>query len=246
MSLFGRVRYAIQQFTRQENLTYLRRHVIELNNTRELQKVFGWQQEPTMDDPSIYAFEYIEDVNGRRLRDAESLGTVVRNANPSICLEIGTAEGHSAALMAINAPQARIFSVNIPPEEIVSGKGGKLTTIALEREKIGSYYRERGLVNITQILANTATWKPNIGTIDIAFVDGCHDARFVYNDTCKVLKHMKPGSFVLWHDFNLELVHKYESIKSVCWGVEKLFAHGLLRGRVFHLRDSWVGIYRVS
>jgi Methyltransferase domain len=220
--------------------------VIELNNVEELRKVWGWQQEPILEDPSIYCFDTLEDVNERKVRDAETLGSVVRNTNPAICLDIGTATGHSAALMSVNAPQAQVFTINIPPEEILAGEGGKLTTVALERERIGSYYREHKLTNITQILANTACWEPNIGTIVVAFVDGCHDTEFVYNDTRKVLKNMKPGSFVLWHDFNLELINKYHWIGSVCLGVEKLFADGVLRGRVFHIRDSWVGVYRVD
>jgi predicted O-methyltransferase YrrM len=238
---------SIQRTVRELNtFIHLRRAVIELNDVGELRKVFGWQLEPILDNPTIYDFDYIEDVNQRRVRDAESLATVVCNAKPSICLDIGTSTGYSAALMAVNMPKSQVYTVNIPPEEILSGEGGNMTTIALEREKIGFYYRERKLTNITQIFANTAQWEPNIGTIDVAFVDGCHDTDFVYNDTRKILKHAKPGSFVLWHDFNLELVNKYDWIHSVCLGVEKLFADGLVRGRVFHIRDSWLGIYRIE
>lgn len=236
----------IRRLLGQDKFHYLQRAVIELNNVGELRKVFGWQLEPVLDDASIYGFEYLEDVNECRVRDAETLGTIVRNTNPTICVDIGTAAGHSAALMAVNASQAKVFTINIPPEEILAGKGGELTTAAIERERIGAYYRERNLGNITQILVNSARWEPNIGAIDVAFVDGCHDAEFVYNDTRKVLRHMKPGSFVLWHDFNLDLVHKYHWICAVCTGVEKLFEDGLLSGRVLHVRDSWVGVYHVK
>jgi len=221
--------------------------VIELNNIRELCKVFGWQLSPVIDDKKIYEFDGPEDVNERRLRDAETLATVVRNANPSVCLEIGTSDGHGTALMSLNAsPQARIYTINIPPEEITSGAGGELTTVALEREKIGAYYRKRNMTNITQILANTARWQPDIGPIDVALIDGCHDTRFVYNDTVKVLKQMKPGSFVIWHDFNLSLVNKYEWIYTVCLGVERLIADRLLKGQIFHVRDSWMAVYQVG
>jgi predicted O-methyltransferase YrrM len=170
----------------------------------------------------------------------------MRNANPKTALEIGTSTGLATVLMAVNAPNARIFTVNISPEEIASGEGGKLTTIALEREKIGIEYRDRGLTNVTQIYANTAKWEPDIDRIDVAFIDGSHDTDFVVNDTEKVLRHMGSGSFVLWHDFNLELVDKYAWIRSVCLGVEKLYERGLLSGRVFHVRDSWTGVYRVA
>jgi hypothetical protein len=137
-------------------------------------------------------------------------------------------------------------SLNITPEEILVGKGGELTTVSLEREEIGSYYRARKLTNITQLFENSARWEPDIGTIDVVFIDGCHDTDFVYNDTRKILRTMKTGSFVLWHDFDLNLVKKFGWIRSVCRGVDRLYADGLLNGHIFHVRDSWVGICQVS
>jgi hypothetical protein len=230
----------------EDELANLRRTVVELDDVAELRKVFGWKLEPVLDDPSIHEFESLVDINMRRVRDAECIGTVVRNTNPSVCLEIGTAQGHSTALMAVNAPQARIYTVNIPPEEVSSGEGGVLTTAAFEREEIGSYYRARNLTNVEQILANTARWEPDIGTIDIGLVDGCHDTEFVYNDSRKILGNMKPGSFLLWHDFNLELVDRKDWIREVCLGVQKLLETSLIFDSVFHVRNSWVGIYRVK
>lgn len=227
-----------------DDFVHLRRALIELNDVQELKNVFGWTADPLLDDPGILDFRFVEDVNRRRVRDAESLATVVRNINPAACLDIGTGLGHSAALMAVNAPTARLYTVNVSPEDF--GAAGTLTTVKLEKPQIGSYYRERNLRNITQILANTAHWEPDIGCIDVAFIDGSHDCDFVINDTLKVLARMRPGSFVLWHDFNLSLIHNYPWIKSVCLGVEVLLARGALTGRVFHIRDSWVGVYRVA
>ncbi|MDD8017229.1 MAG: class I SAM-dependent methyltransferase [Bacteroidota bacterium] len=224
---------------------FLHKNVIELNNYKELQKVFGWEDDPVLDRPDIYDFDYIEDVNERRIRDAESLAVVMRNVKPKIALEIGTAGGQGTALMAINAPECIVHTVNIPPEEIVSGKGGKHTTIALEIDKIGNYYKEKGIKNINQIFANTATWTPDIGRIDVAFVDGCHDKQFVVNDTKKILRSMFQGSFILWHDFNPSLVDKFNWIEDVCLGVESLYRRNLLTGKIFHIKDSWIGIYKV-
>jgi len=219
--------------------------VIQLNNVNELKKVFNWHLNPIISDSSFYEFDTVEDVNERRIRDAESIGTVVCNTNPSVILEIGTSEGHGTALIAENSPNANIFTVNITPEEIIAGSGGIYTTIALEKEKIGSYYRQKNIKNIHQIFANTALWEPNIGNIDICFIDGCHDSDFVYNDTKKVLKYMKPGSFILWHDFNPDLVDKYGWINSVCEGVELLLQDNLINNRIFIVKDSWVGIIQI-
>lgn len=226
-------------------LPRLERAVIEVASLAELNKVFDWRLDPVLDDPSIPRYEYLEDVNLRRLRDAESLGAAARNGEPSLCVDIGTGRGHSAALIAVNAPQARVLTINAPPEEIDSGRAGRHTTMALGRDEIGAYYRERGLGNVTQLFANTSDWRPGPEPIDLAFVDGSHDAGFVFDDTRKVLTRMAGGGFVLWHDFNPSLAPKYPWILEVCRGVEALIGAGLVRGRILHLRDSWTGIYRL-
>ena len=223
----------------------LQRMVIELDSVKELKKLFGWSNDPILDDEDIYGFEVIHDVNERRIRDAEVIAIIVRNTNPSVCLDIGTAEGHSAALMSVNAPKSQIYTINIPPEEIASGEGGRYTTFALERERIGSYYKSRNLNNITQIISNTTKWVPNIGVIDVAFVDGSHDKEFVYNDTRKILENAKSGSFILWHDFNLEWQNKLPWVNDVCQGVDLLREQEQIEGYILHVRNSWVGIYMV-
>lgn len=228
-----------------DDLPCLERQVIELNSVSELMKLFSWRRQPLLDRPDVHDFQYVEDANERRLRDAETLATVMGNAAADVALEIGTATGIGTVLMAINAPAATVYTVNIPPDEIASGAGGRLTTKALSVDEIGRAYRERGLGNVVQILANTANWEPEIGTIDVAFIDGCHDTNFVVRDTRKVLDHMRPGGFILWHDFNPALAKKFEWIGSVCNGVEQLCRKGVIRGRILHVRDSWIGVYRV-
>jgi len=244
--MVGSIKKLIKKKLLQQHFPYLENAVIEVNNIEELKKVFGWKTDPILSDSTIYDFEYPEDLNERRIRDAESIGVVMKNAAAKTALEIGTSIGHTTALMSVNAPNATIHTMNIPPEEILSGEGGKYTTIALERKKIGSYYKSHQLKNIVQILCNSAKWTPNIGQIDVAFIDGSHDTDFVYNDTLKLLPFMPQGSYILWHDFNLELAKKYNWIHTVCAGVEKLYEDGKLNGRIYHIRDSWVGIYRVN
>ena len=224
-------------------LAHVRANVFEVRDLACLKKAFGWTRDPVLDAPHLHEFDYLPDLNERRLRDAESLLSVCCNINPRTIVEIGTANGQTTALMAQHAPDATVHTVNIPPEEI--SEGGKLVTAGFSREIIGSSYREQGCTNVRQIFANTLHWEPDLGPIDIAFVDGCHDTEFVFNDSRKLLAHMKPGSFLLWHDFHPGLVEQYGWIRSVCLGVEKLYERGLIKGPILHLRDSWVGVYKV-
>jgi predicted O-methyltransferase YrrM len=223
---------------------YLSRAVVELNGIEELKRVFGWSQDPTVDDPELTEYRRLEDVNQRRLRDVQTLGTIVANSMPSVCVDIGTGVGYSAAVMAINHPGAEIWTVNVPPEEY--GEAGTLTTVKLAREEIGRYWRGRQIASIKQVYANTALWEPETDHIDVAFIDGCHDTEFVINDTIKVLRHMRPGAFLLWHDFSPSLAPKLGWIASVHRALETLFRRRILSGRVLHVRDSWIGVHRVS
>lgn len=219
--------------------------VIEVNTIEEIKKHFGWSENPKFEKPDVYDYQYIEDINERRIRDAEVLGVVVANAHRKNILEIGTATGLTTVYLAKNSPSSHVFTINIPAEDIYNGKGGVKTTIALEKKEIGKEHKKLNLHNVTQLYENTATWNPNIGKIDIAFIDGSHDEEFVFNDAVKVLANMPSGGFILWHDFNPSLRAKFHWIDSVCKGVELLYKRGHLTERIFVLKDSWIGLYRV-
>ncbi len=219
-------------------------NVIELNSYEAQIKLYKWHNKPILEYGNYNDYRFVEDVNQRRLRDAESVATVVQNLNPKTCLEIGTGSGAITALISINAPNSTIYTVNIPPEEY--NDGGTLKTMKLEREDIGSIYKDKKLTNIYQIFENTVKWEPDIGNIDFAFIDGCHDTDFVYNDTKKILQNMEEGSFILWHDFNLDLWSNSPWIMSVCLGIEQLYENEILNNHILHVKDSWVGIYQVK
>jgi predicted O-methyltransferase YrrM len=222
---------------------HLNANVLEVRNNEYLKKAMGWSNDPVLEGDHLHAFHYLEDLNGRRLRDAEVIGAACCNGNPQILIEIGTSHGKTTALMAQNAPNGLIYTVNIPPEEIA--EGGHNVTFAPKREEIGKYYRDKGYKNIRQILANTLYWEPDFGPIDIAFIDGCHDADFVYHDTRKILKKCHPGSIVLWHDFSPQLMNIYPWLKDVAAGIDRLYTDNLLQGKILHLQDSWIGLYKV-
>lgn len=229
-------------------LHHVKQNTLEVRDLTALKRAMGWWHDPQIENVEhLYRFDYLEDLNDRRLRDAEVICAACANDAPKTILEIGTAAGETTTLIAQHAPQAIVHTVNIPPEDIA--QGGSAVTYAPDRDEIGKAYREAGCTNVKQILANTATWRPDFGgtetRLDVAFIDGCHDADFVYNDTKKVLAHTRPGSIILWHDFNPLVAHQFGWIHSVCEGVERLYRERLITGRILHLQDSWVGLYRV-
>jgi len=225
------------------SLCRVRANMLTVRDFRSLKRAMGWVKDPILDDDYLYQFENLTDLNDRRIRDAEVLGGACVNGDPKILLEIGTARGEGTAVMAKNAPSGTVYTVNILPEEIA--EGGKVISYAPSRDEIGKYYRDQGLTNVVQIFANTLHWEPDFGPVDVAFIDGCHDASFVYGDTKKVLKKCRSGSIIVWHDFAPELTDAYPFLKDVLRGVEFLYKEKLLRGRILHLQDSFMGVYRV-
>lgn len=221
---------------------YLRRNVLEVKDLHCLKLAMDWAHDPILEVCKLPGGG-LANLNERALRDSEVLGAACRNSGGKNFLEIGTAAGVGTTLMALNAPNAIVHTVNMPPEE--SADAGKYITFSLTREQIGRVYREKGITNVRQIYANTAHWEPDFGPIDVAFIDGCHDTHFVYEDTRKTLKKCRPGSLILWHDFAPELSHTYAHIRNVCRAIAQMYADRLLRGKVLHLRDSWVGLYKV-
>ena len=60
-----------------------------------------------------------------------------------------------------------------------------------------------------------------------------------------MLPQMRPGGWIVWHDFAPELAPAYPWIDAVCEGVDALYRRGCLSAPVYHLRDSWMGLYQV-
>lgn len=221
----------------------LDRQLVTLRTYLNLCQLLNWKPIPTPTDPDLHEGTDPTDANGRRLNDALVICTACANANGPTAVEIGTANGATTARMARHLLAGTVHTVNIPPEEIADG--GKHTTYAPSRDEIGLVYRQQGLTNVRQIFANTRHWKPDFTSINVAFIDGCHDTDFVINDTRKLLPLMAPGGLILWHDFNPELTYRFPWIKDVMTGIDILTHQGLLTGPVYWLQDSWTACYRV-
>ena len=239
--LFAKICHQIRECRSKDALSAT---ILSCNSFRELNRLWRWEKEPLLHYLPDVPYEYLEDLNDRRQHDAEVLMTLCRNAVTTAALEIGTSSGLTTLGMALNAPGATIYTVDIPQEEAKAGEGGKLITHVLDPKMVGYHYRQAKAPNVQQIFANTATWQPDIPPLDLAFVDGCHDRKFVYNDTIKVLPFIKQGGFIVWHDANPALANAYGWIAEVCGALGDLVRDGKLPGKLFHVRDSWMTVWR--
>lgn len=224
--------------------SYFDKYFFVLDSIDDLARFFGFTKQEQEIENDLDEVHFIEDINSRKRRDAEVLSLIAANVEPGTMLDIGTHHGRSAARMAANSLLSTVYTVNIHPDDYAAG--GKLKTECLPLEKIGAYYRSKNLANIRQIYANTKNWKilDEINNLSLVYIDGCHDKEFVYSDSRLIINRVRPGGFILWHDFTPVYRKHFVWIDEVMQGVERLLKEKIINGNILNVRNSWIGIFK--
>lgn len=135
--------------------------------------------------------------------DLLSLALITRLVRPKRIFEIGTAKGYTALQFAANAPQADIFTLDLP-----EGSATLLPMTVMDERFTGVVKGEtlRGRKeagNIHRLIGDSATFdfSPFAGNIDLFFIDGAHTYEYVKNDTMQALACCHQGSVIMWHDY---------------------------------------------
>lgn len=118
-------------------------------------------------------------------------------------LEIGVNVGGTARVVCWNNPDKRIYGVDYVEGCTMHEKQRN------EQPSISNAGRLcRDLPNFSLILENSWSVKlpENIG---MAFIDADHSYQGVKNDTENVLSQAKPGTVVMWHDYQNDLHPEY-------------------------------------
>jgi predicted O-methyltransferase YrrM len=132
--------------------------------------------------------------------EALVLRLLVGGPRPKSIFEIGTFDGASTALMAESAgPDCTVYTLDLPPE-ILATKGWGFGPDLIGRQFRGSKLEGR----VAQLFGESTTFnfEPYRGKMDLAFVDAAHDFVHGYPDSLNALSLVRPGGFVLWHDFS--------------------------------------------
>lgn len=146
------------------------------------------------------------------------LATVAGALQPRKIFETGTFRGVGALTLALNAPDAEIYTVDLPDlaaDTETLTKGDK-EWVRLSRGCTGVAFE--GLpeaARIHQIRANSLTFDAaEIATgVDLFFIDGGHSYECVKADTENALKVLSQNGVILWDDYTWFLpgVHGYIS-----------------------------------
>lgn len=130
----------------------------------------------------------------RQLSELAALARLMCVLNPRRIFEFGTFVGRMTRLLAVNAPQAEIVTLDLPRD--------------LVKHDVGCEFRGTPeAARITQLSGDSRTfdfsrWK---GVMDFVWVDACHDYEFVVADTARALELAAPGAVVAWHDYRLSV-----------------------------------------
>ena len=151
----------------------------------------------------------LADDSGTRLDELLILATVTKALSPNRVFEIGTYNGRTTAIFALNAPAgASIFTLDLPPGASISGFGKDEyidTDIALvARRKRSNFITELKLTDrCKQLYCDSMQFDPTPyrGSIELGFIDGAHALPYVRNDTVKMASMMSDRGLVFWHDY---------------------------------------------
>jgi hypothetical protein len=105
--------------------------------------------------------------------------------------------------MLNSPPEARILSLDLPPEASKGGGSLESDDDLVAARRLGSVPRALGLDRYTQLLCDSMAFDPSpyANSVDLGLVDAAHDAEHVKNDSIKMAKMMTDEGMVFWHDY---------------------------------------------
>ena len=132
------------------------------------------------------------------------LAVLAKIRRPQRVFEIGTYDGASTLLLARNAPQAEILTLDLPPDLATAA------TVANEVQNAtdGVGFRFQGqaeAARMTQLLGDSRVFdfSPWYGTVDLVLVDAGHEYDCAKPDTDNALRLLAPGGIVVWDDYQV-------------------------------------------
>jgi predicted O-methyltransferase YrrM len=136
------------------------------------------------------------------------LATIVSALQPKKIFETGTFRGVGTLTMALNAPQADIYTLDLPEQytdaEVETLSKGDREWVRLSRTSTGFAFLNHPAANrIHQLRGNSVTFTPpgSIENTDLCFIDGGHSHECIQADTETALKILSPSGVIVWDDY---------------------------------------------
>jgi hypothetical protein len=151
----------------------------------------------------------LKDDSGTRLDEMLILGAATRALKPNRVFEIGTYNGRTTSIFALNVPEnATVFTLDLPPDaNVESGERDPYidTDIDLVKgRKTSNFITSLNLTDrCQQLYCDSMQFDPTPyrASIQLGFIDGAHALPYVQNDTVKMASMMTEDGVVFWHDY---------------------------------------------
>ncbi len=125
--------------------------------------------------------------------------------------EFGTCTGKTTYLFAANAPaEARVVTITLSPGTLAEYRAESGDTAGAMADAVGEsafeafyYTGTPEAAKITQLFGDSKAFDegPHREAYDLVFVDGSHARSYVESDSRKAMAMLRPGGFLLWHDY---------------------------------------------
>ena len=163
-----------------------------------------------------------------RIDEQLAIGLLVRIARPQRIFEFGTFDGDTTRYLAQQAGEAaHVWTLDLPDEAFAELHSGVawFTGADVGRRFRGTPEVER----ITQLRADSTAYDfaELAATMDLVFVDAGHDYEHVLHDSRVAFRLIKPGGYVLWHDYGSHWPGVVLAVQEICT------AHGSVAKQVY-------------
>lgn len=142
------------------------------------------------------------------------------------CLEIGSAQGYSAIMMAAYYGAKSVHAID---QHLACNSNENMDNSLAVMEKNLKEFRVSSKVHIDR--RDSADALPDLAEqgrqFDLAFIDGDHDMEPVRRDTAGARKLVKPGGIMAWHDFGPR------GISGVTDAIQDDYPNGILIGSMY-------------
>lgn len=131
------------------------------------------------------------------------LGGLAQIKRPNTIFEIGTYDGTATLILARSAPDATIYTLDLPKELVELAIWDAERRVPLANGPGESFRGTLEAERITQLEGNSLEFDfdPFKGTIDLVLVDGNHELEFAVSDSANALKMLAPGGMIIWDDY---------------------------------------------
>jgi len=138
--------------------------------------------------------------------DLVSMCMLCQLVKPRVIFEIGTFHGAGALHWAGNAPDAEVYTLDLPGTASPSLALTEVDQAHIRDHEKTAHMEFEGKPEARRIhclYGDSATFdfSPFLGRVDLFFIDGAHSYEYVRNDTLRAFACCKSGSVIAWHDY---------------------------------------------